>query len=286
MFGIRESLSRIDWKIYIVIFLLVLIILWIFLGNEGQEFIGLAPILDDSDLSESSESYLNIYDNMSSEDSDPSYTSDAENVTYVNNLMLSEDQSSEAYENKSQYTIKRRRKPSTKKFKPVTSPEIAHQDNIIKMVSNKKKKPYIPQFSTNIPHKKPAKCSTKKCSKGESITCKTLEQIYGVPFITARPDFLKNPETGENLELDCYNEELGIAAEYNGIQHYLWPNYTDQTEEQFHNQLRRDEFKINQCDLNGVYLITVPYEVPYDSIPKYIEYYLPENVAARQAANH
>lgn len=119
-------------------------------------------------------------------------------------------------------------------------------------------------------------------SKGEAITRKAMEDIYGVPFINSRPDFLKNPETLENLELDCYNADLAIAAEYNGIQHYLWPNYTNQTEQQFHNQLRRDEFKINQCDLNGVYLITVPYEVPYDMIPKYIEYYLPENVAARQ----
>lgn len=122
-------------------------------------------------------------------------------------------------------------------------------------------------------------------SKGEAITRKAMQDIYGVPFISARPDFLKNPETHENLELDCYNADLAIAAEYNGIQHYLWPNYTNQTEQQFHNQLRRDEFKINQCDLNGVYLITVPYEVPYDMIPKYIEYYLPENVAARQESS-
>ena len=30
--------------------------------------------------------------------------------------------------------------------------------------------------------------------------------------------------TGKSLELDCYNVEYGVALEYNGIQHYKFPN--------------------------------------------------------------
>jgi len=40
-----------------------------------------------------------------------------------------------------------------------------------------------------------------------------LRKIYGVDFPSARPDFLKNPVSGKNLELDCYNEKLKLALE-------------------------------------------------------------------------
>jgi hypothetical protein len=122
----------------------------------------------------------------------------------------------------------------------------------------------------------------KFASKGEAICCLTLEKIYNKPFIKVRPNWLKNPETGRNLELDGYNEELGIAFEYNGIQHYVWPNFTGMTREQFINQARRDTFKLDLCDKLGIYLITIPYNVPHSYIPSYIEYYLPEKVKRRR----
>ncbi len=127
---------------------------------------------------------------------------------------------------------------------------------------------------------KPRKSS--KRSKGETICCQTLEQIYGAPFDTVRPNWLKNPETGMNLELDCYNDDLRLAVEYNGIQHYVWPNFTRQSYDDFVKQVRRDRFKVDTCDINGVYLITVPYNVPHELIPRYIQWYLPEAVAARR----
>ncbi len=36
----------------------------------------------------------------------------------------------------------------------------------------------------------------------------------------ARPDFLKNPQTGENLEYDRYYHGRSVAFEFNGPQHY------------------------------------------------------------------
>jgi hypothetical protein len=105
-----------------------------------------------------------------------------------------------------------------------------------------------------------------------------LSEIYGKKFISARPNWLKNPETGSLLELDCYNEELKIAAEYNGIQHYVYPNNHHKTYDEFVSQLRRDQFKLKRCDQMGVYLITIPYTVPKDQIKNYIIHYLPENI--------
>jgi hypothetical protein len=97
-----------------------------------------------------------------------------------------------------------------------------------------------------------------------------MEELTGLPFDTVRPDFLRNPETGRNLEIDCYNDQLKIGVEYNGIQHYVYPNFTGQTYEQFIAQARRDQYKIRACDENGVYLIVVPYTVPNERIRDYI----------------
>ena len=107
-------------------------------------------------------------------------------------------------------------------------------------------------------------------SRGEAECCRVMSELYGVPFTTIRPDFLRNPETGRNLELDCYNEQLKIAVEYHGKQHYVHPNFTGQTKEQFDKQRSRDQLKLDLCDHHGVYVVTVPYTVPVEGIKNFI----------------
>lgn len=118
-----------------------------------------------------------------------------------------------------------------------------------------------------------------KLSKGQAECHRCIEEIYKKPFLSnvRTLDFLKNPETGRFLELDCYNEELKIAIEYNGIQHYKHPNQFNMTNEAFIKQLRRDELKRELCDNNGVYLITVPYTVKDKDIMEFIKSMLPSN---------
>jgi hypothetical protein len=108
-----------------------------------------------------------------------------------------------------------------------------------------------------------------------------MGELYGVIFKRERPEFLRNPETGKLLEIDCYNAHLRIGVEVNGIHHYVWPNYTGQSQEEFIKQVRRDQFKVEMCDKSGVYLITLPYNVPDNKVRDYIKYYLPENVKRR-----
>jgi len=139
--------------------------------------------------------------------------------------------------------------------------------------------PQLPEF---IPPAPPPEPKSKKFeSKGERKCREVMERRYGRSFPKVRPPFLRNPETGYLLELDCFCEELQLAVEYNGIQHYVWPNFTHQSYENFIKQRRRDQLKVDLCDLNGVYLITVPYNVPHNQIEDYIIYYLPENVQQR-----
>lgn len=108
-------------------------------------------------------------------------------------------------------------------------------------------------------------------SIGENCCIKTMEWLFpNFKFKKIRPIWLKNPKTNRNLELDGYCEELKIAIEYNGIQHYNWPNFCSQTLDEFNKQRARDLLKYKLCVLNNVYLIHVPYTVVYSKIPYYI----------------
>ncbi len=120
--------------------------------------------------------------------------------------------------------------------------------------------------------------NNKFLSKGEKICRETMEKIFGVPFKNTRPNWLKNNLTGRCLELDCYNEELKLAVEYNGQSHYLWPNYLNQTYDTFQSQVKRDELKKELCEKQGVYLIIVPYNIESHLIPTFIIKNLPESI--------
>lgn len=128
---------------------------------------------------------------------------------------------------------------------------------------------YIPQ-STRIPKKRPP-----QRSKGENECRRVLENIFNKPFLKDRPNFLRNPVTsGEydnNLELDCYNDELKIACEYNGKQHYEYSPFMHKTKDSFYNQKYRDYIKRDLCEKNGIFLIEVPHTVKIDFIEDFIK---------------
>jgi len=109
-------------------------------------------------------------------------------------------------------------------------------------------------------------------SKGEIECNRVLEKIFGKPFKKIRPKFLNNPVTGGkfNMELDCYNDELKLAVEFNGIQHYQFVPYFHKNKETFYNQKYRDELKRRMCKDEGIILIEVPYNVKNENIEKYI----------------
>lgn len=111
-----------------------------------------------------------------------------------------------------------------------------------------------------------------KDSKGELECRRVLEKYFNKPFPKARPDFLRNPVTGGqyNLELDCYNRELNLAVEYDGIQHYKYIPYFHRNKEAFLNQKYRDEMKKRGCMDNRINLIVVPYTVKIEDIEGYL----------------
>jgi hypothetical protein len=107
-------------------------------------------------------------------------------------------------------------------------------------------------------------------SKGEVECRRVLEKLFMRPFPNRRPAFLMNNVTGKPLELDCYNEGLRLACEYNGKQHYQYTPGMHKNHEAFRLQQYRDEMKKKLCEENDVHLISVSYMVPVESIENYI----------------
>lgn len=120
-------------------------------------------------------------------------------------------------------------------------------------------------------------------SRGEAECIRAAQEIFNVPFKKIHPKWLVNPKTGRRMEIDCYNDQLKIGIEYHGKQHYVFPNRYHKRIEDFNEQKERDIEKLNICDENGVYLITVPYTIPINRIKSYIEYYHPDRRAERLA---
>ena len=89
----------------------------------------------------------------------------------------------------------------------------------------------------------------------------------GYIFIKKKHKWIRNITTNYPLELDGYCEELMIALEYNGIQHYVWPNFYHSTVEDFFSQRDRDQIKEDVCAQRNVCLLRIPYTVPILRIP-------------------
>lgn len=139
-----------------------------------------------------------------------------------------------------------------------TYTDIKYYNKIIGYLPNKKRN--YQQISKN-----------RSDSKPEIYCRQVLENYFNMPFAKARPDFLKNPVTENfNLELDCFNPNLRLAIEYNGIQHYKYTPFFHKNKETFMLQKYRDELKRRMCRDNRITLIEVPYTIKFNDIPRFI----------------
>ena len=114
-------------------------------------------------------------------------------------------------------------------------------------------------------------------SKGEQICRTILEKLFRKPFIKVRPDFLKNHESGKNMEMDLYNKELNLCVEYNGMQHYIFSPYFHKSPEDYNKQVFRDKLKAKKLKEHGICLIVVPYSVPLEEIEMFLRIELKKN---------
>jgi len=111
-------------------------------------------------------------------------------------------------------------------------------------------------------------CPTCASGLGERFCRAMFERIFDAPFGKARPKWLLN-ERKRRMELDGFNQQLGVAFEFQGPQHY--------TEiEHFHRKgslerrARDDATKRVLCKAHKVSLIEVPHTVKYEDVQQYI----------------
>jgi hypothetical protein len=113
-----------------------------------------------------------------------------------------------------------------------------------------------------------------ECSKGKSekLVRKVFEIIFQQDFPNVRPPFLKG------LELDGYCEHLGLAFEYNGIQHYKYDLHFHKNDiNNFYKQQERDKLKEQLCKEHNITLISIPYTYDYTDCKK-LENYIYDEV--------
>ncbi|MHA1489468.1 MAG: hypothetical protein ACTSRI_07415, partial [Promethearchaeota archaeon] len=102
----------------------------------------------------------------------------------------------------------------------------------------------------------------------ERRTRRLFKRIFGLDFLYAKKrDVLKDGSHG-NIHFDGYNsfkisgKEVKLAFEFNGYQHYKFPNFFHRyNEKAFLRQRTNDEDKVNDCKEKKVVLIVVPYKL-------------------------
>lgn len=99
----------------------------------------------------------------------------------------------------------------------------------------------------------------------ESICRGIMEGIFNVDFPKVRLNWLRS-DTNTKMELDGYNDDLKIAFEHNGIQHYIAIKPTQNIER----RKQLDQLKVKLCNEHDVVLIVIPYNIRIDDIQDFI----------------
>ena len=107
-------------------------------------------------------------------------------------------------------------------------------------------------------------------NKSEKKFREVIEKYFNVGFPKKRPKWLINTE-GNRLELDGYNEELGVAFEYQGHQHFEVISYFKDTKEKFAKCQEHDNLKKELCKKYGVTLLLPDYTMKQEDFEGYIK---------------
>ena len=116
----------------------------------------------------------------------------------------------------------------------------------------------------------------KLVSAGEKKMYEICTKLFNENFRKTRLNWLRSKQ-GTLLELDLYCDELKIALEYNGQQHYAFTPIFHSTKKEFNKLQEYDKTKERLCKKHNVTFIAIPYTIELDDIEQYILNKLEEN---------
>jgi len=108
--------------------------------------------------------------------------------------------------------------------------------------------------------------------KTEQKFREVLEKIFNIQFPQKYPKWLVN-DNGNRLQLDGYNEKLGIAFEYQGIQHFkvkdIWGGEKALIKTQKHDQIKKE-----LCKRHNIILLCPTYELDLSDFEEFVKEHL------------
>lgn len=104
----------------------------------------------------------------------------------------------------------------------------------------------------------------------EQFCRKIFEKIFKRKFPTIRPTWLINSK-GAHMHLDGFCEQLNLAFEYNGSQHYKDHSFFHRKKGQtLAKRIKDDRFKRRLCKKHGIILLIIPYTIKTTQLQEYI----------------
>ena len=99
-------------------------------------------------------------------------------------------------------------------------------------------------------------------SQAENELATLIEEEFGITLIrNIRPPWLRVPGKSSTLELDMFLTEKNLAIEYDGPQHYEFPNPFHSTRSEFEHQQKLDRLKEELCAKKGVTLVRIRHDL-------------------------
>jgi len=250
-----------DWKVCIGVCLIVIFVSYLFTGGGVQRYIGMKPFEPGEDTAKYQEE-INLVNKIHGTETNQKDDFVKRDFRYYQE---------ERERKREQERRRREEKKRDEEWKQKHFKRRDYEDEYDKQ-RPKKNEP----IKVNMMEKKEKKAKPvvqwgkPDKSEGEKQCAQIMANLTDKSFSTIRSPNLINPETGQMLEIDVYNDELKLGLEYNGPQHYEFPNWTNCSYDDFRKQIARDEFKRRRCQEEGIKLIEVPYTVKEPELYDYI----------------